>query len=186
MQFAHGCSDVLVSFLPHVMQLFVWGCGSMVRPRHLLQGNGFPCRVLRVLCWLLQVQTLVGARCGGVVLVFRVGCVGSLSWVCRFIVCMRFLMAISAGCWCWFGVIGFVGIGALCRRNASVRVIELLIIFMADFRVMGLFLLGLCWVNGNLRGGWLTSARSRVLVSFIACWKWWHWVHHGVWGCAIC
>ena len=67
----HGCSDGAVSSLLHVMQLFVWDCGSMVRPRHLSQGNGFPCRVLCVLCWLLQLYTLVGACCGGVVFAFR-------------------------------------------------------------------------------------------------------------------
>jgi len=115
-----------------------------------------------------------------VVFAFLVGCVGSLSWVCSFMLCVRLMMDISSGYWCWFGVIGFLGIGVLHVRNASVRMIELLIMVMADFSVMGLFVFGMCWVNGSRRKGLFTREHSIVLVSCISCWKWWHWMHHGV------
>ena len=107
--------------------------------------------------------------CAGVLNGFQVGCVGSISCVDSFMVCMRFLIAMIAGNCCFIVVIGIPGIGDLCLCSASVRVIELFIISMAILRVILWLFVGVNCVKGGWRSGWFTRAHSRVLVSEIAC-----------------
>ena len=107
--------------------------------------------------------------CAGVLSGFRVGCVGSISCVDSFMVCMRFRIAMIAGNCCFLVVIGFSGIGDLCLCIASVRVIALFIISMEILSVILWLFVGVNCVKGRQRSGWFTMDRSRLLVSEIAC-----------------
>ena len=101
--------------------------------------------------------------CAGVLSVFRVRCVDSVM------VCMRFRIAMISGNCCFIVVIGFAGIGELCLSSAPVRVIELFIICMAILSVIFWLFVFVNCVKGRRRRGWFTRARSRVLVSEMAC-----------------
>ena len=107
--------------------------------------------------------------CAGVLSGFRVGDVGSISCVASFMVCMRFLIAMMAGNWCFIVVIGVLGMGDLCLWREESRAIELFIISMAVLSVILCLFVGVNCVKGKRRRGWFTRARSRVLVSAIAC-----------------
>ena len=74
-----------------------------------------------------------------------------------------------AGNCCFIVVIDFPVIGDLCLSSASVRVIELFIICMAILSVILWLFVGVNCVKGRQRRGWFTRARSRVLVSEMAC-----------------
>ena len=118
---------------------------------------------------LLHLHILIGVFCDDVLIGFWVGCMGSFSCVDSVMVCLRFLIAMMAGNWCFIIVIGVLGIGDLCLWREDSRVIELFIISMAILSVILWSFVGVNCVKGRRRRGWFTRARSRVLVSEIDC-----------------
>ena len=61
---------------------------------------------------------------------------GSFSYVDSFMVCIRFLIAMIEGNWCFIVVIVCLGIGDLCLWSADVRVSELFLSFMEILSVI--------------------------------------------------